>query len=217
MSDASNAATPAPSWPTVATGYSHVPAGYLASVVTFLEMRTRPPQRTPPVLNDALSLQRLTGRDIEHYRALFAAIGEQWLWFSRLALDDESLRRILDDPAVFAHAVHSRTAGIIGLLELDYRVTGSCELAFFGVIETQVGQGVGRWLMEQAMELAWTTSGVSRVHVHTCTFDHPAALPFYVRSGFTAVGRAIEVAPDPRVLGLLPMSAAPHIPLANAR
>lgn len=212
MSDASNAVTPAPSWPTVATGYSHVPAGYLASVVTFLEMRVRPPRRASPVVNNALSLQRFSGSDLPAYRALFAAVGERWLWFSRLALDDTSLKAILDDVAVHAYAVRSEAAGVIGLLELDFRAVGSCELAFFGVLESQVGQGVGRWLMEQAMELAWTAPGVSCVHVHTCTLDHPAALPFYVRSGFSATGRAVEVAPDPRALGLLPMIAAPDVP-----
>ncbi|MBL0938809.1 MAG: GNAT family N-acetyltransferase [Gemmatimonadaceae bacterium] len=215
MTTAPNAASTTPSWPTVAHGYSHVPAGHLASVVTFLEMRTRPPRRPTRVANDELSLQRLGGSDLSAYRALFAAVGERWLWFSRLALDDASLKAILDDVAVQAYAVHSEAAGVIGLLELDFRVAGSCELAFFGVLESYVGHGVGRWLMEQAMEIAWTTTGVSRVHVHTCTLDHPAALGFYVRSGFSATGRAVEVAPDPRALGLLPTTAAPDVPLTG--
>ena len=51
--------------------------------------------------------------------------------------------------------------------------------------------------------------------VHTCTLDHPAALPAYLRAGFTAVGRAFESFPDPRLAGLLPRDAAPQLPLLD--
>ena len=37
--------------------------------------------------------------------------------------------------------------------------------------------------MNRALELAWSRP-ISRVWVHTCTFDHPSALAFYQRSGF---------------------------------
>jgi ribosomal protein S18 acetylase RimI-like enzyme len=55
------------------------------------------------------------------------------------------------------------------------------------------------------------------VWVHTCTLDHPSALGFYRRHGFTAIGRAVETFTDPRVLGVLPMDAAPQIPLLTPR
>jgi hypothetical protein len=48
--------------------------------------------------------------------------------------------------------------------------------------------------------------------VHTCTLDHPAALGFYRRHGFVPTKRTIETFPDPRLLGVLPADAAPHIP-----
>ena len=35
----------------------------------------------------------------------------------------------------------------------------------------------------------------------------------YLRSGFTAIHRQIEVAPDPRLQGLLAPTAAPHVPI----
>ena len=40
-----------------------------------------------------------------------------------------------------------------------------------------------------------------------------AALPFYLKSGFRAVRREVEIAPDPRLDGTLPATAAPHIPV----
>ena len=65
------------------------------------------------------------------------------------------------------------------------------------------------------LELAWR-DGIARVHVHTCSLDHPAALAAYRRAGFTAIGRAIETFPDPRLSGLLPRNCAPQIPLTGS-
>ena len=62
------------------------------------------------------------------------------------------------------------------------------------------------------LALAWRPD-LRRVHVHTCTLDHPAALPAYLKAGFRAYKRAFESFPDPRLTGLLPGDAAPQIPL----
>ena len=62
---------------------------------------------------------------------------------------------------------------------------------------------------------AWR-DGVSRVHVHTCSLDHPAALAAYTRAGFTPYKRAIERFPDPRLAGILPRDCAPQVPLLPA-
>ena len=75
-----------------------------------------------------------------------------------------------------------------------------------------LGQGAGRWLMNRALERAWA-DGIERVWVHSCTLDHPSAVPFYVRSGFTAYQRRIEIADDPRITGALPLETAPDVPV----
>ena len=69
------------------------------------------------------------------------------------------------------------------MLELDFRVEGTCELSYFGLVPELTGKGNGGWLMARALGLAWRKS-VARVWVHTCTLDHPAALGFYRRHGF---------------------------------
>ena len=70
------------------------------------------------------------------------------------------------------------------------------------------------WLLAQALCLAWR-DGVRRVHVHTCTLDHPAALSAYRRAGFIAYRRAVERFPDPRLIGILPLDCAPQLPLVG--
>lgn len=197
--------------PPLPAGFSPVPEGHLAAVVTHLEMTTPPPPRIVPPLAATLTLRRLGADDLAAYRALFRAVGEAWLWFSRLRLDDAQLTAILGDPAVEAYAVHDGGSAV-GMLELDFRTPRECELAFFGLVDSHTGRGVGQWLMHEALTRAWRDD-IARVHVHTCTLDHPAAVAFYVRSGFTPYKREVEVAPDPRLAGELPPSAGAHAPV----
>jgi GNAT superfamily N-acetyltransferase len=190
-------------------GYTDLPPQKIATVVTYLEMRVRPRLRRTSRPGE-WSLLRVN-QDRDRYRALFRAVGEPWLWFSRMVMSDEVLAGILGSPGVQAFALHDGMRDI-GLLELDFRQGDECELAYFGVIPEVIGQGAGRYLMNEAIRRAFARP-IRRFFVHTCSLDHPAALPFYIRSGFTAYMRAIEVADDPRLNGYLPSGAAPQIPL----
>ena len=189
--------------------YSDIPDGELGAVVTFLEMRA-PPQGQVPA--SSLSLRRIPDPDVGDYRRLFRRIGGHWLWFSRLVMSDEELARIIEDEAVELSVVVDEVGTDIGMLELDFREAGECEIAFIGLLPELAGRGHGRWLLAETLRLAWR-DGIRRVHVHTCTLDHPAALSAYRSAGFTAYKRAIERFPDPRLLGILPRNAAPQIPL----
>ena len=192
--------------------YEPVVDGEIAAVVTFLEMREPPPNLAQ--LPSPLSLWTVERLDLEEYRRLFRLVGSRWLWFSRLVMGDAELRAIIHHPKVAVFPVVDDHAGEVGLLELDYRVEGECELAFIGLVPEFVGQGHGSWLLSEALALAWR-DGVRRVHVHTCSLDHPAALTAYRRAGFTAYRRAIERFPDPRLTGILPTDCAPQVPLVG--
>ncbi|WP_042467586.1 GNAT family N-acetyltransferase, partial [Sphingomonas sp. FUKUSWIS1] len=167
----------------------------LATIVTTLEMPRKPPLR--PMPTSRLRLLRWERPTLEGYRALFARVGSRWLWFSRLAMDDAALAAILRDPGIAVHAVIDPAGIEVGMLELDLRRTGACEISYFGLIPELAGQGHGRWLMAETLARAWTR-GVERVWLHTCTLDHPNALGFYRAQGFVATRRTIETFPDPR-------------------
>ncbi|WP_260597967.1 GNAT family N-acetyltransferase [Sphingomonas endolithica] len=186
----------------------------VATIVTTLEMTRRPAAR--PLPPSPLRLVRWSSPAPDKYRALFARVGAPWLWFSRLVMDDAALTRIIHDPAITIHAAVDRQGIEVGLLELDFRKAGACELSYFGLIPELAGQGHGRWMMAQALAMAWRRD-VSRVWVHTCTLDHPSALGFYRASGFTAISRTIETFADPRATGALPADAAPQVPLFSSR
>jgi GNAT superfamily N-acetyltransferase len=158
-----------------------------------------------------LSLRREEAIELGIYRALFRRIGEPWLWFSRLVMSDAGLAGVLHDPA-FEVYVLRREDEDIGLLELDFRVPGECEISFFGVVETAIGTGAARFMMNRALARAWSAP-IERMWLHTCTLDHPAALPFYQRSGFRPFKLQIEICDDPRLGGLLAHDAGPRIAL----
>ena len=189
--------------------YDAIPDGELVAVVTFLEMRERPTLEVP---SSPLSLHRAEDPRLDWYRALFRKVGARWLWFSRLIMDDAKLAPIISDAKVDLFAVIDESGGEVGVLELDFREAGQCELSFVGLVPELSGQGHGRWLLAEAVSRAWRED-VNRVHVHTCTLDHPAALAAYCRAGFTPYERAIERFPDPRLLGILPRDCAPQVPL----
>ena len=190
-------------------GLEPVPPDELAAVVTFLEMRRRPPAR--PMPSSPLRLVRWRDPDPAKYRALFQRVGAPWLWFSRLAMADAALAAILGDPAVEVHVARDAAGIELGLLELDFRPEPETNIAFFGLVPEMTGRGVGRWLMAHALALGWRRE-TRLMTVHTCSLDHPHALGFYRAQGFAAVRRAVERFPDPRALGLLPPDAAPQIP-----
>ncbi len=153
----------------------------------------------------------MRGDALDRYRRLFATVGRDNLWFSRLFLSDQQLAAIIGDERVQAFAL-VRAGEDVGILELDFREAATCELTFFGLVPSAIGSGAGRFLMNEALTRAWDQP-ISRLWVHTCSFDHPAALGFYQRSGFRPYKVMVEVHPDPRLTGHLPKDASPQAPL----
>jgi GNAT superfamily N-acetyltransferase len=145
------------------------------------------------------------------YRAIFREVGQDLLWFSRLIMTDEALRRNLARPEVEAVVVLCMGKAI-GMFELDFSEPETCELALFGLVPTAIGRGCGRLLMEQAKMRAFQKP-IRRFWVHTCHYDHPRALAFYQAAGFKIYELKVEVHDDPRLLGYLPLDAAPQVPL----
>jgi len=201
--------TPTP--PPLKDEFTLLPTGQIAAVVTHLEMRTRQPLRREHVKQGEYALRRLPAPDLTWYRDLYRRVGEDWLWFSRLAMDDDALKTIIHDPAVEVHALRHRGRDE-GILEVDFRRFPEVEIAFLGVVPSLLGKGAGRYLMNRALENVWGRTP-SRITVHTCTLDHPRALEFYLKTGFTPYSRSIEVADDPRLHGVLVRTTAPHTPI----
>lgn len=191
-------------------GITALPPGHCAAIKTYLA-RDVPTGLPEPALS--VGLVPLTGRQEPRYRAIFATLGARWLWWSRLMQTAEARTAILDDAAVEAFAIVDEGTDI-GLLELDFRQPAA-DLAFLGLFDRHTGRGLGESLVRHALARA-ARRGARTMTVNTCTFDHPAALGFYRRMGFEVRSQAIEIVPDPRLAGFLPLDAAPHVPRITA-
>ena len=189
-------------------GLIEIPAGQVGAVVTYLQMTQRPVPRPLPA--SRLGIRRWANINPAQYRQLFERVGGPWLWFSRLQMDDATLAQNIGE----LHAVVDRSGIEVGMIELDFSEAGTCLIRFLGLVPELAGKGNGDWLISQTLSLAWRQE-VTCVRVHTCSLDHPAALPVYLKAGFLPYQRAFESFPDPRLLGLLPRSAAPQIPLID--
>lgn len=190
-------------------GYSDVPAGKIVAVVTHLEMTERPELAPDPP--GAFRLRRVEAPDLSWYRDLYRRIGEDWLWTWRISMSDADLLAKIRSPLLEIYALVDADRDE-GLLELDFSHSGQCEIALFGVTARLIGTGAGRWLINRALQRAWSQP-IVRLWLHSCTFDHPAALAFYQRSGFRPFRRQVQVVDDPRLDGTTPSHIAIHVPI----
>ncbi|MBM2576432.1 GNAT family N-acetyltransferase [Jannaschia sp. Os4] len=186
-------------------GYHAVPSGHVAAVVTHLEMAA--PAALPEVPASEAEVVAWAP-SVEAYLDLFRAVGGPWLWASALFRDASEISDIIDDSRYETFML--RCGEGRGILDLDFRTEGACELAYFGLTPDLAGRGLGKVLMAHAVRRAFR-DGPLRFHVHTCTLDGPNALQFYRRMGFVATKREVEIMRDPRGT-VLPEDAAPQVP-----
>jgi ribosomal protein S18 acetylase RimI-like enzyme len=194
-----------------------LPPGKLRQAVTFMEMTAPPWGDGPPSASEPpgadVSVALIDHVTLDHYRALHRLVGEPWLWWERRAMGDAALGAILADPGIEVRYIYVGSE-IAGFSELDGRRAGEVELAYFGVAPAFIQAGLGRYLLQETLVAAWA-SKPRRVWLHTCDHDHPKAFAFYIRAGFRPYRTEHVVIDDPRGLGLLPVDAAPQIPLAH--
>ena len=118
---------------------------------------------------------------------LLPARRRPWLWVDRLGWSDEQWQDWVDQPGHELWTLRSR--GTAGYFELVPDGPGDVLLAYFGLVPGFEGRGLGGWLLTAALRRAWELPGTTRVWVHTCDLDGPAALPNYRARGMRGCGR----------------------------
>jgi GNAT superfamily N-acetyltransferase len=165
---------------------------------TYLEMRSPGDLRPATWPTDPPRLERIEACPGSFFRYLYAEVGRAYHWTDRLSWTDEQVRAYLADPAVSLWLLTSQAAPA-GYFELRAHDDRSVEIAYFGLLPEFVGRGWGGHLLTRAVEAAWEM-GPERVWLHTCTLDHPAALPNYLRRGFQPVRKEVYTAELPRAV-----------------
>ena len=170
--------------------------------VTYLEM-TSPDQREPaPGVMEPTAILRAERPTISFYRYLYDTVGADWNWYMRRRLPDGELAAIIHDDRVEVFVLYVRGVPA-GYVELDRRVEGEVEIAYFGLIPEYVGRGFGAFLLGWGLGRAWGYRP-RRIWLHTCSLDHPRALGVYQRAGLKAYDREVVHEPAEHLLFLPP-------------
>jgi GNAT superfamily N-acetyltransferase len=196
----------------IENGYVQLPPGKLANAVLWLEMRDPAPVGLPTPRG--LRLQEFGRADAAVFGALYRKIGRDWLWAGMINKSERDIADRLGRDDILSFAVRAGDEAI-AMLDMELTAEG-CEIVYFGFIPAMVGQGAGGWLMDQAKRVAHER-GIRRLWLHTCSFDHPRAPEFYRKQGFQIYATGYEIMDDPRLVGLLPLDAAGHVPLLAPR
>ncbi|QPH54480.1 GNAT family N-acetyltransferase [Pontivivens ytuae] len=161
----------------------------VAYTVTWLEMTARPSYPRPHApIGKPVALLKAEHPPVWFFLDLYRAVGAPYEWTDRLRQPVDEVADYVQDPQLH-HYTLMREGWPAGFFHLDFREAGECDLAYFGLVPEAVGAGLGQWLLQTAIHMAWDGPGVQKVLVNTCTLDHPAALPLYQKQGFVPVAQ----------------------------
>jgi GNAT superfamily N-acetyltransferase len=160
---------------------------------TYLDMTSPEDLRPASIIGPEPRIERLQDCTIEMFRYLYEEVGRSYRWTDRLAWSDEMVQRHLATRGVSLWLLTSEDEPA-GYFELAGHEDGSVEIAYFGLLPDFIGRGWGKYLLTRAVQAAWQL-GARRVWLHTCTLDHPAALPNYLKRGFRAVRQETYTVP----------------------
>lgn len=172
----------------------------------------RPSQATGP----ELVIQQAEIACPELNRFLYTAVGGNWRWTFWLGHTHPQWRDFLNRPELETWVGYVRGTPA-GYFELEKQPEENVEIVHFGLLPQFIGQGLGGRLLTRAIQRAWEM-GASRVWVHTCTLDGPAALSNYQARGlrlYKQEAREEEIPDQP--LGPWPGAypASPEPPTAS--
>lgn len=194
-------------------GFATLPQGVLGTIETSLE-RFEAPDTIKWPLPDGFTLATPDPIDLDDFKKLYHAIGDAWLWYGRLQKPDTEILAILQAPTTRLFYLFNPDGQPLGMIETQQQGEATIEVSYFGLIAQATGKKLGKVMMENGLAEAWAPT-TKRAWLHTCTFDSPYALGFYQGMGFKPYKQRFEWGKDPRLTGLLPRNAAPHIPLAD--
>lgn len=148
--------------------------------ITFLETRSPRELRPRRCDDDRFQVAEAKPPQWQFNRSLYLAVGELWSWNHKRGWSDAQWRKYVETPDLRTFSAHYE-GELAGYYELR-RDGGDVEIAYFGLLPPFIGRGFGGALLTHAIEEAWRMSP-TRVWVHTCTLDHPAAIKNYLARG----------------------------------
>lgn len=135
------------------------------------------PKKAPPAVH--VCRVEIPSPELNHF--FYTWVGGAWLWYERLAWSRARWLACLQQPGYETWVAYERGTPA-GYFELERWQDGSINIAYFGLLPSFMGRGIGGYLLTCAIERSWA-AGATRVCVNTCTLDHPSALANYTARG----------------------------------
>ena len=148
---------------------------------TYLEMRSLDELCPKRCDDERFWIGECTVKQWEFNRFLYLTVGAPWAWNDKRSWTDEQWREYAESVLLRTFAAF-HDGSPTGYYELHRGEGPEIEFAYFGLFPAFCGRGLGGALLTSALEEAWRLKP-SRVWVHTCTLDHPAALQNYLARG----------------------------------
>jgi GNAT superfamily N-acetyltransferase len=151
--------------------------------ITYLEMRSPAALKPKDFPHPDIWVKEAVVKEWRYNRFLYMLVGAEWSWTDRLAWTEQQWRDYAEAESLRTFVAYHEGA-VSGYFELRRDEAADIEVAIFGIAPKFTGRGYGGALLTYALQAAWQMSP-GRVWLHTCTLDHPAALPNYVARGMT--------------------------------
>ena len=150
---------------------------------THLEMHSPDEIRSKDCADPLFQVVRAGVPQWQVNRFFYQLVGGPWNWDAYLGKTEDEWRALTEagDLHTFIALYDGSPAGYFELRQAD----GEVEIWHFGLARAFIGKGLGGPLLTRALEEAWRC-GPTRVWVHTCDKDHPAALANYQARGLKA-------------------------------
>jgi GNAT superfamily N-acetyltransferase len=149
--------------------------------IYYLEMLAHAQRFVPPP-RSGLSVIHAKHPTVAYYRFLYNGVGKDYHWLYRGSLSDADLAAFVHNPLNEVYVLHV-DGSPAGFAELDRRNNDDIELVQFGLMPEYIGHGLGKYFLQWTIDKAWSYQP-KRFWLHTCTLDHPVALPNYRKAGF---------------------------------
>lgn len=137
----------------------------------------------------------------EFSRFLYQSVGSELNWADRLDSTREQWDEVLRRPGSETWVLYQQGApkGYVELVTEVVEAGSEVEIFYFGLFPEATGRGLGGVLLSEALRQAWALGSrwtqlpaVSRVWLHTCSLDGPAALPNYQARGLKVYRTEVE-------------------------
>lgn len=137
----------------------------------------------------------------EYSKFLYRSVGSDLNWADRLNSTREEWDAVLRQDGSETWVLYRRGApqGYVELVTEVVDGRSEVEVFYFGLFPQAIGQGLGGLLLTEVLRQAWAVDSrtpglppVSRVWLHTCSLDGPAALPNYEARGLKVYKQEAE-------------------------